>query len=62
MHCVVIGLRGGIEDWIKTGKIQLGGISGRIHIEARINDYYDGKGNKNNERITTVFKRMNSLL
>ena len=25
------------KDWIKTGKIQLDGIHGRIHIESRIN-------------------------
>ena len=50
------------KDWIKTGKIQLDGISGHMHVEARINDYYDRKRNKSNEQRITLFKRMNSLL
>lgn len=50
------------KDWIKTGKIQLAGIHGRIHIESRINDYYNGIRNEYNERNITLFKKMCGLI
>ncbi|NNV56801.1 Imm26 family immunity protein [Limnovirga soli] len=45
------------KDWIKTGKIQLGGIHGRIHIEARINDFFAGKKNDGNRANIWLFKK-----
>ena len=45
------------KDWIKTGKIQLDGIYGRIHIESRINAYYDGKRYEDNTAIIFIFKK-----
>lgn len=32
-----------LKGWAKTGRIQLAGIYGRLHIEERVNAYYDGK-------------------
>ncbi len=46
-----------IKDWIKTGKIQLGGIHGRFHIEDRINDFYEGKKNDGNKANVWFFKK-----
>lgn len=44
------------KDWIKTGKIQIDGIHSRIHVEARINDYYEGRKNDGNRASIWVFK------
>lgn len=44
-------------DWIRTGKMQLDGIHGRIHIEARINDYYEGRKNDGNKANIWFFKK-----
>lgn len=49
------------SDWIKTGKIQLDGIYGRVHIEQRINDYYNGIRNNDNNIRVSFFKKMNGL-
>lgn len=45
------------KDWIKTGRIQLDGIHGRVHIESRIKDYYEGRRNEFNRRSIAVFKK-----
>jgi hypothetical protein len=45
------------NDWIGTGKTQLGGIHGRVHIESRIMDYYAGKKNIHNKNAIDVFKK-----
>ncbi|MBO9205247.1 MULTISPECIES: Imm26 family immunity protein [Niastella] len=49
------------KDWIKTGKIQLAGTHDRIHVESRINDYYNGVRNVHNERLIALFKKMFGL-
>ncbi|MGN6713895.1 Imm26 family immunity protein [Anaerocolumna jejuensis] len=46
------------KDWIKTGKIQLDGIYGRLHIEKRISDYYAGKRNDDNKNSILFFKKL----
>lgn len=45
------------KDWIKTGRMQLDGIHGRVHVESRINDYYESKRNKYNKANIEVFKK-----
>ena len=44
-------------DWIRTGKMQLDGIHGRVHIEDRINDYYEGRKNDGNKANIWFFKK-----
>ena len=45
------------KDWIKTGRIQLDGIYGQLHIQARIDNYYDGKRNEDNRANIWFFKK-----
>lgn len=45
------------KDWIRTGKIQKGGINGREHIEPRLRDYYEGKRHEPNNITIDFFKR-----
>lgn len=44
-------------DWIKTGNMQIDGIHDRIHIEERINDYYESKKNEGNRTNIWFFKK-----
>jgi hypothetical protein len=44
------------KDWIKS-HIQIDGIHDLVHIELRINDYYDGKINKWNRANIELFKK-----
>lgn len=44
------------KDWIKTA-IQINGTHDLVHIESRINDYYNGKSNDYNKGNIDVFKR-----
>lgn len=46
------------KDWIKTGKMQLGGIYSREHIEKRLNDYYQGKKHDENDSDISFFKKL----
>ncbi|MGN6618718.1 MAG: Imm26 family immunity protein [Ilyomonas sp.] len=45
------------KDWIKTGRMQLDGLYGQLHIQARINDYYRGKRNEENKANIWFFKK-----
>ena len=45
------------KDWIRTGRIQLDGIYGRVHVEERVNDYYNGKRNEGNRTNIWFFKK-----
>ncbi len=45
------------KDWIKTGKMQLGGMHNRVNVEGRIKDYYDGIRHGWNLAIISVFKK-----
>lgn len=38
------------NDWIGNGKLQMGGVYGRVHIEERIMDYYQGNRNQENKK------------
>lgn len=49
------------NDWIGNGKLQMGGVYGRVHIEERIMDYYQGKRNEGNKNKIWVFKKMLGL-
>lgn len=50
------------KDWIKTGRMQLETIHGRLHIEERINAYYEGRKYTDNFSIVEVFKKHLGLL
>lgn len=45
------------KDWIGDGKTQLGGLHGRVHIESRIMDYFEGRRNIHNKNAIWVFKK-----
>jgi hypothetical protein len=49
------------KDWIGDGKTQMGGLHGRVHIESRIMDYYEGHRNAGNRAVILVFKKMFGL-
>lgn len=49
------------QDWIKTGRLQLDGIHGNVHVETRIRDYYDGKMNEDNKEHIELFKKLTGL-
>ena len=49
------------KDWVKTGRLQLDGIHGNVHVESRIRDYYDGKINEGNKANIEIFKRFSGL-
>jgi hypothetical protein len=49
------------NDWIKTGKTQLGGIHGAIHLVGRILDYYGGRRNEFNVANISLFMKMRGL-
>ncbi len=44
------------KDWAKTS-LHLNGTHDMVHIESRINDYYDGKVNQYNKGNTDLFKQ-----
>lgn len=49
------------NDWIGDSKMQLGGLHGRAHVEARIIDYYAGKRNADNRNSIMIFKKILNL-
>jgi hypothetical protein len=49
------------NDWIGDGKLQMGGMNSRVHIEERIMNYYQGKRDEGNRNVMWVFKKLLGL-